>query len=374
MKLLVLAQIPPPLHGQSLMVQTLVEGLPAHGVEVRHVPLSFSRDAADIGRPSLMKVFTALKVTRRALVALRQHRSEALYYVPAPGKRVAVWRDILVLGRLRRHCPRLVLHFHAAGLGEWLETTARPWERTLGRRVLADADLAIVLARALESDALKLTARHIAVVPNGIASPVDRPQPRGAETGGARRRVLFVGALTAEKGVGVLLEAAARLNAGGETVELIFAGTFMNEADRRHLKAAARAYHTATTWAGFVTGENKAALMRSADVLCLPTFYPHEAQPLVLLEALAHDLPIVATRWRGIPETLPPGSALAEPRDARSLADALRTSLRTPPMPGIYRAHFLAHFTRERHLTAMAAALRRLTPGRSATHAATAQL
>ncbi len=39
MKLLILAQTPPPLHGQSAMVRTLVDGLPAPGVALHHVNL-----------------------------------------------------------------------------------------------------------------------------------------------------------------------------------------------------------------------------------------------------------------------------------------------------------------------------------------------
>ena len=45
MKLLVLAQIPPPIHGQSLMVQTLLDALPivAPDIELHHVNLPLSR-------------------------------------------------------------------------------------------------------------------------------------------------------------------------------------------------------------------------------------------------------------------------------------------------------------------------------------------
>ena len=50
MKLLVLASTPPPVHGQSVMVAAAVRGLPTDGIELEHVDLKLSRDAADIGR------------------------------------------------------------------------------------------------------------------------------------------------------------------------------------------------------------------------------------------------------------------------------------------------------------------------------------
>src|SRR4051812_17333941 len=68
MKLLVLAQTPPPLHGQSAMVQTLLDGLGASpGFEVHHVNLRLSADAADIGRWRPGKVAGILRACVSAL-------------------------------------------------------------------------------------------------------------------------------------------------------------------------------------------------------------------------------------------------------------------------------------------------------------------
>ena len=69
MKLLVLAQVPPPVHGQSLMVWTLVAGLPAHGIGLEHVNLRLSRDSADIGGWRPGKIPAVLDACLHALVA-----------------------------------------------------------------------------------------------------------------------------------------------------------------------------------------------------------------------------------------------------------------------------------------------------------------
>src|SRR3972149_2887749 len=82
MKLLVLAQTPPPIHGQSLMVQTLVTGLPEYGIEVHHVNLGLSRDAADIGRWRPGKIAAVLDACLHAVVARFRLGCDTLYYVP----------------------------------------------------------------------------------------------------------------------------------------------------------------------------------------------------------------------------------------------------------------------------------------------------
>ena len=83
MKLLVLAQTPPPLHGQSQMVRTLVDGLPAHGLPLHHVNLRLSRDHADIGRwrpGKLLAVLAAIRVKRQ--------------HVREPARRVFVRQEV----------------------------------------------------------------------------------------------------------------------------------------------------------------------------------------------------------------------------------------------------------------------------------------
>jgi glycosyltransferase involved in cell wall biosynthesis len=75
---------------------------------------------------------------------------------------------------------------------------------------------------------------------------------------------------------------------------------------------------------------------------------------------MAHDLPVVATRWRAIPDTVPPEAVLVEPGDADALAAALGQLRKSPPPAGVFRRHYLARFTTEQHLTALACALREL--------------
>lgn len=349
MKLLVLAQTPPPLHGQSLMVETAVQGLPRHGVALFHVNLRLSRGHADIGGWRLGKVLAILDACFHAIVARFTENCDTLYYVPAPAKRGALYRDWLVMLLCRPFFPRLVLHFHNGGLGAWLTQDVTGFERAMTRILLGRADRAIVLTHSLRADAAALHARHIAVVPNGLALPTVAAVPR-------ENFVLFLGAVSVEKGALDLLAAVRLLRARGGSAHVVFAGP-VEPAVHAALQRARVDDPGICREAGIVHGKTKTDLLARCGVVCLPTHYPHEAQPLVALEALAADAPVVATRWRGLPETLPPTVSLVAPGDIIGLAAALAATLATPPRAGAQREFFDARYTREHHLAALAAAL-----------------
>jgi len=145
-------------------------------------------------------------------------------------------------------------------------------------------------------------------------------------------RVLFLGRLIRQKGVAELVDAVRRLGPGAS---LVVAGDGPERA--RLLAHAARAGIDAT-FVGFVEGERKHELLASAAVVCVPSREVgvlSEGAPLVVLEARAQGVPVVATRVGGIPELAgdDDGITLVDPADPHALAEALRQRLRTESSP-----------------------------------------
>jgi len=259
---------------------------------------------------------------------------------------------------LRPFFTNLVLHWHASGLGEWLDTKATAPERLLTRLFLGRAALSIVLAPELADDAQYLRPRKIAIVPNGLSSPIPIIQ---SQFHPPPIRLLYLGSCTREKGLFATLDAFAFLNGEFAYYHLTIAGTFPDPAEERDFRARLAADPN-ITYIGPADESRKDALYTAADIFIFPTHYPHEAQPLVLIEALAHDLRIVTTRWRAIPGMLPalPHIQLVAPAAMpQQLAAAIRAARAAGPANGALRAHYEAHFTRDAHLAALARALRK---------------
>jgi glycosyltransferase involved in cell wall biosynthesis len=84
------------------------------------------------------------------------------------------------------------------------------------------------------------------------------------------------------------------------------------------------------TLLGLVEGSQKETELVDADIFVYPT--EHDAQPLVVLEAMAAGLPIVAAGVGGIPETLADCGVVVDPGDPEALAGALRDLIDRPAL------------------------------------------
>jgi glycosyltransferase involved in cell wall biosynthesis len=363
MNLLVLAQTPPPHHGQSAMVQLLLDELPraAPSIEVHHVNLALSATGADIGRWQPGKLLAARRALRAAHAAIHQSGCDTLYYIPAPGKRIALWRDLMLLGSLRPRVKNLVLHWHASGLGHWLQTRAKGGERRAAQRLLGQADLSIALAPSLLADIEMLHPRQTAIVPNGIPDPFadHAPPTRRPKSADEPTQILFMGSGSAAKGLFRTIDALAHLP---DNVRLTFAGDFADPVAAQKFAAAQTRHGPRLRHTGFVDNAGRQKLLAESDVLAFPTTYEHEAFPLVLIEALAADLPIVTTRWRAIPELLPNDFQHFVPTaSAPSLAHQLQAAIRETT-PGLHRSYYEKHYTATAFAERMADGLGLLPP------------
>ena len=419
MKLLVFAHTPPPHHGQSYMVQLMLEGFGGdcrgragssgvdrpgkeRGIECYHVNARLSRKLEDIGDLRLGKLILLLGYCLEAIWCRFRYGVTTMYYIPAPGKRSALYRDWMVMLLCRPFFKHVILHWHAAGLAKWLELVMTMRWRSLTYRLMKQVDLSVVLSRYNRADAEKLFSRHIKVVSNGIPDPCPRfadevlPRRRArfavrrkllarepVETAELRQagdephlvRILYLAHCTREKGLFDALTAVALANErllrrqAPIALHLEVAGGFVTEQERADFNAALAnpALAKMVQYLGFVSGEEKNRLLREADLFCFPTYYENENQPVNLIEAMAFGLPILTTRWRSLPELFPtnyPG--LVDIRAPEQVADRL-LALMAVESGEEFRAIFLRDFTLDRHLVGLADAFREVEPPSPAT-------
>lgn len=317
----VVGHYPPHLGGMEAVVKAIAEGLALHrpvevltarsgpaprvergknlivhrlfALEVAHVPFM----------PSLL--LHLLRLPRQALV----HVHIALAYPPE-----MVW----LASKLRR--VPFVAHYHldcdpSGRLGvRWLFLSYKRW---ILSGVLRSAARVIVLSEE-QAEFLQRVHRvareRIVIIPNGVGPEFFR-EARALPDHGGPFRLLFVGRMSHQKNVARLVRALAQVK---EPVELVIVG---DGEDRSMLEGlVAQLELSNVRMVGPQRGSDLLDWYQWADAFVLAS--NKEGMPLVLLEAMASGLPIVATDVPGISDTVGDDGLLAEP-DPTALAEAI---------------------------------------------------
>ena len=237
----------------------------------------------------------------------------------------------LALGRRRRGRTRLVVTLHNLTVGGRLTTLVG---QGLERLIASRADLVLAVSPDLAERAKDLGAPRVelAVIPAPAAQPpsdASSPAPEAPEGAWPQdsARVLTVARLAPQKGLPLLLDAAAILSYEVDAGRLpAFAWALAGDGPGRE-KAAERitAEHLPVSLLGRRT--DATGLMEAADVVVQTSLW--EGQPLTIQEALRTGVAIVATDVGGTAVTARGGAVLVAP-EARAIADALATLLTDP--------------------------------------------
>ncbi|MDQ7815063.1 MAG: glycosyltransferase family 4 protein [Patescibacteria group bacterium] len=134
--------------------------------------------------------------------------------------------------------------------------------------------------------------------------------------------ILFIGRLSEEKGVDVLIRAAARV----PELELKIAGAGPQENALKELAKSLKAENV--SFLGFLRQEQLKELRKNARAMAVPSVW-YENAPLAVLEAMAHGLPVIASRIGGLPELVDEGKTgwLVTAQDVDAWVAALKAVL-----------------------------------------------
>ena len=185
----------------------------------------------------------------------------------------------------------------------------------------------------------------------GVAEPEVSVAPRLPRMPGSPLRVTYLGAISWSKGVHVLVEACRELGQG--VVEVRVYGDLAVYPDYAEgLQQQARG--TPVCIMGPASRESIPELFATTDVLVVPSLW-YENSPLVISEAFAASVPVVASRVGALAEKVRDGvdGLLFTMGDARALARALRELAEQPDLLEGLRTGIAHAVTRDQHVSHM---------------------
>jgi len=171
-------------------------------------------------------------------------------------------------------------------------------------------------------------------------------------------RLLALGRLVGIKGFAFLIHACRLLKDAGIDFHLTLAGAGA-QGWRLRLLARKLGLASQVSFPGFIPYDRVSELFQGADVFIMPSIVVNSGNrdglPTVILEALLHRVPVVATDVAGIGEVIEPGETglLVPPKDPQALANAVMQLLRNRDaaleMAARGRARVLRDFEAERN-------------------------
>jgi glycosyltransferase involved in cell wall biosynthesis len=286
--------------------------------------------------------------------------------------------EALMVGRWMRRNGQTHLHVHlasqAASVGLFMQrvfcigyslTVHGPDEfydaegQYLAQKIAA-ADFIVCISAHTQSQLMKLSPyehwKKFSIAHLGVDAIQWAPQPKSSSQ--APFEILCVGRLTPAKGQHLLIDAVDRLTQQGRSIRLRLVGDGPDSASLRAC-AARIAAPDAIVFEGAVNQDRIRSFYATADAFCLPSFA--EGLPVVLMEAMAMQIPCVSTSITGIPELIRDGidGLLVPASDLDALVEALARLMDDDELRNRLaqsgRTRVLEHFDLARNVESLAA-------------------
>ena len=302
---------------------------------------------APLGAQKIIFLHPRLRLGHGALpvfLPFRLFSYDAIYFhYPFFGADALIW----LLGCLKKK-QRLIIHYH-------MDTPSLPGNkkflalpsRLLFSRLMKRAEKIIVSSRDYAENSrlagiAKLYPEKIKVVPFGVETNIFRPKVIKTDNALANRAaaivnfvtrhfikrgghtLLFVGGLDQAhyfKGLDILLQ-ALRMVTVPVNLNIIGDGDLRPQYEKQ---AAALGLKRQVNFLGRVSEETLIGQYQEADLLVLPSTNAHEAFGLVLIEAMACGLPVIASNLPGVRSVFIDGQQglICIPGDSRDLAQKI---------------------------------------------------
>ncbi len=318
--------------GVTNHVHHLYEEFTGLGHEVRILAPSsnrdLERDEVDVYRigavrripanGSIARITLSFRLTRRVKEVLASERFDVIHaheplmpFLPPTVLRVS---DAVNIGTFHAYRGSYYGYFYG---------------RPILRRVFNSLDGRIAVSRSAKRFVRQYFMAPYKIIPNGVEAQRFNPAvvaPLPEFTDG-RPNILFVGRPEKRKGVGYLLRAYPRIKAAFPEARFIIVGAGDWE-ESKYRSYIERHQLRDIVIVGRVSDEDLPRYHRSAHVFCSPAI-SGESFGIVLLEAMAAGLPIVASDIEGYREVLTNEDEgfLVPPRDVAALADGVCTLL-----------------------------------------------
>lgn len=304
LKILYFIQLPPPVHGVSIINKLIYQsqyinnGFKTHLLEIR-----FSNKINQLRRLNFSKIIQFFRLIIRLIKSIRSIQPDLIYFSLMPvGK--GLFRDLFFVFVIKWYRITPVYHLHNKGIAR----NSNMWimER-LYRFVFNDSYIIHLSQKLYENEIMNLKLRNTRyrIIPNGIHIREDIKVERQFQG----INLLYLSNLFPQKGIFNLLRIYKIIERRFPDIKLSVVGGFPYRKTQKQVTRLIKESNleNKVILKGPKYGKNKALEYNNADIFVFPTSFSQECFPLVILEAMQAGLPIIASDEGAISEIIEDG-------------------------------------------------------------------
>lgn len=302
-KILLLVHLPPPDYGVTTLNNCIVSGVLTNYFEADIVSINTSKDLESIERTEIGKVFIFLGIFLNVLKKLIRNDYRLCYFTLTP-RGVGFYKDFLLILLLNLFRVKKLLHLHGLGI-----SSENSFLKGILCKLCFKDSKVIIISKLLMFDVNRsVDSKNVFILPNGMRQILDEEgavellrEREKSVSNNKVPRILFLANMIRSKGVFTVLDSISILRKKGYDFKFSFVGKWY-DVNKGDFFSKIKDYQLTDVveYLGFRTGQEKAKILKEADIFLYPTL--KDAFPLVLLEAMQFGLPVVSTFEGAIPE------------------------------------------------------------------------
>jgi glycosyltransferase involved in cell wall biosynthesis len=298
-KILLILQLPPPIHGNSLTGSNIQNSAIINSdfdctfVRISTQPIN--------NKGFILQLVNLVKLYFRLIAKLTRNRFSLVYITPCTSGFFPFYKDLGICLLAKAMSRRVVYHFHDKGI-----STNKYVPSFLLRLYFKNVRIILSSKKLFYDVHQYIEEKHVYFLAYGERdTDIDvnfGPKPSSTPT------ILFLAHMLRSKGVFDLLEACAILVSQGLQFNCNFVGTWYDiQPEEFESFVKERELEKVVKFLGPQYGSDKNKILCHSDIFCLPTFYPMECFPLIILDAMRWRLPVVSTSEGAISEIIDEG-------------------------------------------------------------------
>tara|TARA_B110000438_G_scaffold224917_1_gene218870 strand:- start:1351 stop:2367 length:1017 start_codon:yes stop_codon:yes gene_type:complete len=225
------------------------------------------------------------------------------------------WRKFIFMLLAKVFGAKSIIHLHGSEFKDYYARSSKRRKKLICY-LINNVDEFIVLSDTWNDFIHSITGRQCTVINNYV--DIDKTEGKRGD-----KQIVFLGALIKRKGVYDLIEACSQLT---EDYTLHLCGSGEDEQVAEFIKT--KNLTNKVIMHGWINAEQKRTLLSECNLFVLPTY--NEGLPMVIIEAMACEIPILTTPVGAIPEVIIPGKTgyLFTPGNIEQLLGELKTALK----------------------------------------------